>query len=124
MPPSPSSHPESRSERTLFHGIGSSNLWASFRQSSCGHFSLKSKDEIGPTFHGILATFFTGVGENVRLHFALRAHGITILRDRKSTSKLFQHELFAPHPKRPVLGPQKKVCAPHFLGKNAKRDTH
>ena len=37
--------------------------------------------------------------------------------------QLFQHKLFGPHPKRPILGPQKKVYVPHFLGKNA-REAH
>ena len=35
----------------------------------------------------------------------------------KKTHTLFQHKLFAPHPKHPILGPQKKVYVPHFLGK-------
>ena len=38
--------------------------------------------------------------------------------------KFFQHKLFGPHPKHPNLGPQKKVYVPHFLGKDAKRDSH
>ena len=42
------------------------------------------------------------------------------VRDRKA-HKLFQHELLAPPPKSPILGPLKKVDVPHFLGKNAKR---
>ena len=42
-------------------------------------------------------------------------------RGPKKTHKLFQHKLFVLHPKHPILGPQKKVDVPHFLGKDAKR---
>ena len=42
-----------------------------------------------------------------------------LLRDQKA-HKLFQHELFGPHPKAPDFGPPEKSYVPHFLGKNAK----
>ena len=38
--------------------------------------------------------------------------------------RLFQHKLFGPHPKKPILGSQKKVHVPHFLGKERKKGTH
>ena len=43
-----------------------------------------------------------------------------LLGDRK-THKLFQHKLFGPRPKHPILGPRKKVDVPRFLGKDAKK---
>ena len=42
------------------------------------------------------------------------------LRTEKAHNVL-QHQLFAPHPTRPILDPQKTVCVPQFLGKNVKR---
>ena len=38
--------------------------------------------------------------------------------------KLFQHKLFGPHPKPPIVGPQKKNYVPHLLGKNVKKGPH
>ena len=35
--------------------------------------------------------------------------------------KRFQRRLFGPHAKPSILGPQKKVYVPHFLGKNEKK---
>ena len=46
------------------------------------------------------------------------------LRDRKSTYKFSTHKLFGPHPKHPILDPQKKVYVPHFLGMDAKKGTN
>ena len=40
---------------------------------------------------------------------------------KKTNHKLFQHKLFGPHPKPPMLDPQKKVYVPHFLGRTQKR---
>ena len=58
-----------------------------------------------------------------------KASPVTSVRGRFNLSRgqtekahqLFQHKLFAPHPKHPFLGPQKRVYVPHFLGKDAKK---
>ena len=44
-------------------------------------------------------------------------------KGRKEAHTFFQHKLFAPQPKRPMLDPQKNLCA-SFRGKDAKRNPH
>ena len=51
-------------------------MWRMFREMSCGHFSLKLRDENQQTVSPKkIAAFFACVSETFRLNFALGDHG-------------------------------------------------